>query len=291
MRCHTLWRSLVAYSKSTRPRSSSSTSVLRRRAREDAVAEDEEYNFDKFGPLATVSQSENASTLNDGGAAMCNGGGAQLRRLLKLQFLEHHEILVSQRVAERLRDLDHHPRGQSHATGALGKCQACQHHLQPVANTNEQFRQLSECFLERVLISRDVFERSSPEEVARFKKYVERTALYDCLAKLVATVVRHFRDQDKRVLVLGREHMRSWSKKAMHYVQNNARLSLTNNLSQDDSFLFYATLRSGQETDFFSRDLMRSHAFHLGPELKPIFRRWQQEHQLSLVIQTQSGQS
>lgn len=60
--------------------------------------------------------------------------------------------------------------------------------------------------------------------------------------------------------------------------------------SQDDPFLLYATLRSGQDTDFFSRDLMRSHAFHLGPELKPIFRRWQQEHQFSLVTQTQSGQ-
>ncbi|EDX17246.1 GD16793 [Drosophila simulans] len=55
-------------------------------------------------------------------------------------------------------------------------------------------------------------------------------------------------------------------------------------------FLLYATLRSGQETDFFSRDLMRSHAFHLGTELKPIFRRWQQEHQFSLVTQTQTGQ-
>ncbi|XP_020802770.1 mitochondrial ribonuclease P protein 3 [Drosophila serrata] len=237
----------------------------------------------------------------------------QLRRLL--QFLERHEILVSQRVAERLRDLAQQlptPRileAKVTQLGALGKCQACQQHLQPVAISDEQFRQLSECFLERVLIRRDVFQRSSPEEVARFKKYVERTAPYDCvidglnvaystgtkkspqqLAKLVATVVRHFREQDKRVLVLGREHMRSWSKQAMHYVQNNASLFLTNNLSQDDPFLLYATLRSGQETDFFSRDLMRSHAFHLGPELKPIFRRWQQEHQFSLVTQTQSGQ-
>jgi len=54
--------------------------------------------------------------------------------------------------------------------------------------------------------------------------------------------------------------------------------------SQDDPFLLYATLRSGQETDFFSRDLMRSHAFLLGPELKTTFRRWQQEHQYSQII-------
>ncbi|XP_039232398.1 mitochondrial ribonuclease P catalytic subunit [Drosophila yakuba] len=236
---------------------------------------------------------------------------AQLSRLL--HFLKSHEVLVSQRVAVRLQELSrqvpHLLEVRATNLGALGKCQSCQQHLQPVAISDEEFRRLSECFLERVLIRRDVFQRSTPEEVARFKKFVEKTAPYDCvidglnvaystgtkktpqqLAKLVATVVRHFRDQDKRVLVLGREHMRNWSKQAMHYVHSNASLFLTNNLSHDDPFLLYATLRSGQETDFFSRDLMRSHAFHLGPELKPVFRRWQQEHQFSLVTQTQTGQ-
>ncbi|KAH8354140.1 hypothetical protein KR084_001390 [Drosophila pseudotakahashii] len=235
---------------------------------------------------------------------------AQLKRLL--DFLERHEILVSQRVAERMQELAQQVpqllKASATNLGPLGRCQGCQQHLQPVAISDEQFRQLRECFLERVLIRRDVFQRSTPEEVSRFKKYVEKTAPYDCvidglnvaystgtkkspqqLAKLVATVVRHFRDQDKRVLVLGRDHMRNWSKQAMHYVQSNASLFLTNNLSHDDPFLLYATLRSGQDTDFFSRDLMRSHAFHLGPELKPIFRRWQQEHQFSLVTQTQTG--
>ncbi|EDV47360.1 mitochondrial ribonuclease P catalytic subunit [Drosophila erecta] len=236
---------------------------------------------------------------------------AQLSRLL--QFLERHEILVSQRVAVRLQELSrqvpHLLEAQTTNLGPLGKCQSCQQHLQPVAISDEEFRRLSECFLERVLIRRDVFQRSTPEEVARFKKFVDKTAPYDCvidglnvaystgtkkapqqLANLVATVVRHFRDQDKRVLVLGREHMRNWSKQAMHFVHSNASLFLTSNLSHDDPFLLYATLRSGQETDFFSRDLMRSHAFHLGPELKPVFRRWQQQHQFSLATQTQTGQ-
>ncbi|XP_037932159.1 mitochondrial ribonuclease P catalytic subunit-like [Teleopsis dalmanni] len=34
---------------------------------------------------------------------------------------------------------------------------------------------------------------------------------------------------------------------------------------------------------------MRTHSFLLGPELRPIFRRWQQEHQYSLVTQTEGG--
>ncbi|XP_034650996.1 mitochondrial ribonuclease P catalytic subunit [Drosophila subobscura] len=234
----------------------------------------------------------------------------QLERLL--QFLERHSILVTQKVAERLLQLGEllpqQLRVTSSRLGPLGKCLECRQHLQPVAISEEQFRQLSECFLEKVLIRGDVFQKSTPEEVLRFKQYVEKTAPYDCvidglnvaystgakkapqqLAKLLATVVRHFKERNKRVLVLGREHMRKWSKTAMHYVQNNASLFLTNNLSHDDPFLLYATLISGQETDFFSRDLMRTHAFLLGAELKPIFRRWQQEHQFSLVTQTQTG--
>ncbi|KAH8266908.1 hypothetical protein KR026_010509 [Drosophila bipectinata] len=235
---------------------------------------------------------------------------AQLNRLLN--FLERHEILVSRRVADRLLELGQQlPQFlQVSATRLVppGKCESCQQHFQPVAISDEQFRMLSESFLERVLIRSDVFQRSTPMEVARFKKYVDRTAPYDCvidglnvaystgtkkspqqLAKLVATVVSHFREQNKRVLVLGREHMRNWCKQSMHYVQKNASLFLTNNLSHDDPFLLYATLKSGADTDFFSRDLMRSHAFHLGPEMKPIFRRWQQQHQFSLVTQTKTG--
>ncbi|EDW75258.1 uncharacterized protein Dwil_GK20077 [Drosophila willistoni] len=229
------------------------------------------------------------------------------KKLLRLmRFLEQHEILVSAQVAERLKSLT---RGKSSQVNRLGKCLHCHQHLQPVAISDEQFQQLRESFLEKVLIRHDVFQKSTPEEVERFKAYVERTLPYDCvidglnvaysmgtkkspaqLAQLVANVVRYFRERRKRVLVLGRQHMRQWSKSAMHYIQANASLFLAQNLSHDDPFLLYATLKSGQDTDFFSRDLMRSHAHLLGPDLKPIFRRWQQEHQHSLVAQTQTGQ-
>lgn len=236
--------------------------------------------------------------------------GSQLERLLL--FLERHDILLSDKVAQQLVALAQRMPKQLQVTSThleqMGKCSACQQHLEHVAISDTQFAELRGSFLDKVLIRKDVFQKSTPEEVARFKKFVEQTAPYDCvidglnvaystgtkkppqqLAKLLATVVRYFRERRKRVLVLGRQHMRSWSKPAMQYIQNNASVFFTNNLSQDDPFLLYATLRSGQETDFFSRDLMRSHAFLLGPELKTTFRRWQQEHQYSLVTQTQTG--
>lgn len=53
--------------------------------------------------------------------------------------------------------------------------------------------------------------------------------------------------------------------------------------------MLYAALKSGPNTDFFSRDLMRGHAFLLGNELKGIFRRWQHQHQYTLIHATDYG--
>ncbi|TDG42460.1 hypothetical protein AWZ03_011114 [Drosophila navojoa] len=235
----------------------------------------------------------------------------QLERLFC--FLELHDILISELVAQQLLALAQRlPQRLQVSTTRLerfGKCSNCQQNLQHVAISDAQFTELRESFLQKVLIRNDVFQKTTPEELQRFKQYVEKTAPYDCvidglnvaystgtkkppaqLAKLLATVVRYFKERRKRVLVLGRQHMRNWSKPAMQYIQSNASVFFTSNLTHDDPFLLYATLRSGQDTDFFSRDLMRAHAHLLGTELKAIFRRWQQEHQYSLVTQTQTGQ-
>jgi mitochondrial ribonuclease P protein 3 len=103
-------------------------------------------------------------------------------------------------------------------------------------------------------------------------------------------VVDHFVKKDKNVLVFGRKHMNSWPKNHMMYIKQNATLFLTENLSQDDPFLLYATLKNGPDTCFLSRDLMRSHAYLMGRELKPVFRRWQQARQYGLIYAGNDGQ-
>lgn len=177
--------------------------------------------------------------------------GVQLERLLL--FLERHDILISEKVAQQLQllaeQLPQQLQVSSTQLNQFGKCTACQQHLEHVAISDKQFEELRDVFLEKVLIRKDVFQKSTPEEVERFKKYVQQTAPYDCvidglnvaystgnkkppqqLAKLLATVVRYFKDRRKHVLVLGRQHMRSWSKPAWQYIQQNASVFLTNNL-------------------------------------------------------------
>lgn len=177
--------------------------------------------------------------------------GMQLERLL--QFLERHDILISEKVAQQLLQLAQKlPKQLQVSTTHLettGRCAACHQHLEHVAISDRQFAELRDTFLDKVLIRNDVFQKSTPEEVTRFKKYVHHTAPYDCvidglnvaystgtkkppqqLAKLLATVVRYFKERRKSVLVLGRQHMRNWSKPAMQYIEKNASVFLTNNL-------------------------------------------------------------
>lgn len=177
--------------------------------------------------------------------------GVQLERLL--QFLERHDILISEKVAQQILLLAQQlPKQLQASTTHLeptGRCAACHQHLEHVAISDRQFAELRDAFLDKVLIRNDVFQKSTPEEVTRFKKYVQQTAPYDCvidglnvaystgtkkppqqLAKLLATVVRYFKERHKSVLVLGRQHMRNWSKPAMQYIQQHASVFLTNNL-------------------------------------------------------------
>lgn len=93
--------------------------------------------------------------------------------------------------------------------------------------------------------------------------------------------MKHFTQENKRVLILGREHMKRWPGFIKRVESNNGQVFLTENLSQDDPFFIYAALKSGPNCSIFSRDLLRTHAHQLGPELGAIFRRWQRIHQYS----------
>lgn len=59
--------------------------------------------------------------------------------------------------------------------------------------------------------------------------------------------------------------------------------------SEDDPFLLYAAMYSGQGTKFLTRDMMRDHSYCLGDSrLKVLFRKWQRGHHLEL-LQTAVG--
>lgn len=62
-----------------------------------------------------------------------------------------------------------------------GKCPSCGNKLSSTKLNEVEFAKLSRSFLDDVLIRKDVFLKSSPEELLRFKKFVDKTAPYDCV--------------------------------------------------------------------------------------------------------------
>lgn len=168
---------------------------------------------------------------------------------------------------------------------------------------------LNEQFFKKVLLRNNVFLKSTPQEVEKFENFLLRSPRFDIVidglnvaystgtkkpphvySNILATVIKYFVNKNKTILLFGRRHMNSWPKNDMNFIRRNASIFLTDDLSQDDPFLLYAAIKSGPATDFFSRDLMRSHSYLLGPQLKEIFRRWQQEHQYSLITTLNTGQ-
>uniref|UniRef100_A0A1B6EBK8 Mitochondrial ribonuclease P catalytic subunit n=1 Tax=Clastoptera arizonana TaxID=38151 RepID=A0A1B6EBK8_9HEMI len=191
-----------------------------------------------------------------------------------------------------------------------GICRTCKKTLKAVIVTDEEFYQLKNAFLDPILIGKDIFLKTRPDEILQYQKLLKETAPYDIVLDglniayaggsknksaiahsfMVKSVVEHFVKQSKKVLVLGRKHMNRWPQSNMKYIKDNASIFFADDLSQDDPFLLYATLYSGPKTNFVSRDLMRGHQFLLKDlNLKSIFIRWQVYHQYFLIYVGKDG--
>ncbi|KAL7036024.1 hypothetical protein ACKWTF_008661 [Chironomus riparius] len=187
-----------------------------------------------------------------------------------------------------------------------GRCPSCLQKLPGVKLLETEFNKIAAQFLEDIFIRNDVWLKTNPSEIKRFKEFIDKTKPYDSVidglnvaysqgdklspkvySKILAQVVKYFVDKKEKCLVIGRKHMKFWPKKEMSYVRENSMLFLTEDLSNDDLFLLYAALKSGPKTNIFSRDLMRQHSHLLSPKMKKVFRRWQQEHQYHLITAQQ----
>lgn len=153
------------------------------------------------------------------------------------------------------------------------------------------------------MIGRDIFTKSTPDELVHFKDFLSKMQPFDVVldglniaysagqrkpsdlyASLLSVVVNHFANQNKRVLVLGRVHMTRWPRRHWDEIKAKATIFLTQNISQDDPYLLYCALSSGQKTIVVSKDLMRGHKFLLkNRRHKMMFDRWLNQRQYLLI--------
>ncbi|XP_035219181.1 mitochondrial ribonuclease P catalytic subunit-like isoform X2 [Stegodyphus dumicola] len=188
-------------------------------------------------------------------------------------------------------------------------CEACKRFLKPSVLTDEEFTLLKNSFLEKSLKKRDLFINTSHKEFNAFMNFIDHhkpfhivldglNAAYTnpaskkpkYLAIQLLHTVKILAGCSRKLLVLGRNHMKRWPKPIMQKICLRATMFFINDTSQDDPFTVYAALASGPHTLFVSLDLMRDHVSRLeDAKLIHLFKKWQQSHQLFMKVDEENN--
>ncbi|KAA0710929.1 Mitochondrial ribonuclease P catalytic subunit [Triplophysa tibetana] len=222
-----------------------------------------------------------------------------------------------------------------------GECKGCKAPLESIQLTKEEYAQLKDRVMKDVIEGKDIFNKTTPEELESFKSFVKRRPPFDVVidglnvanttpkaahSETLLEVISELKQQGLNILVLGRKHMLrpSWNcdRQNMNKIKQKAHCFFTENISrlkcvpdaqthrfislleimtsfhehfnrvlflildnchrsEDDPFLLYATLHSGDHCQFLSRDLMRDHkACFPDSVTRRLFFKWQRGHQL-----------
>ncbi|NWY43057.1 MRPP3 ribonuclease, partial [Sylvia atricapilla] len=181
-----------------------------------------------------------------------------------------------------------------------GQCPVCKHQLEDSNLTEEEYSNLSERIIKDVIHGTDTFRKTSPKEFEAFQTFVENRLPFDIVidglnvshvksrklqCQNLSDAVNSLAKDNARLLVLGRKHMltnsSNWKREIMKEMENKADFFFAENISEDDAFLLYATLRSGKHCRFVTRDFLRDHKACLPDTVtRHLFRKWQRGHQI-----------
>lgn len=222
-----------------------------------------------------------------------------------LTYMRENQIYPEEKLVRSLKAWfeslpDENWRGKFTSVDPRGVCQSCGTELESIQLTEEEYAQLKHRVMEDVIEGRDVFNKTTPEELESFKSFVKKRPAFDVIidglnvanitpkcvkSQTLLAVVSEL--QGLNILVLGRKHMqqpsRNWNRHDMNQIKQKAHCFFTENISEDDPFLLYAALHSGNHCNFVSRDLMRDHKACLPDNAtRRLFFKWQRGHQLVL---------
>lgn len=104
----------------------------------------------------------------------------QIEKMLNSIF--EHCVLLPEKMLEELQEI----LSRSHKCEIVkltraGRCKSCSNELPNIDLNEEEFSKLSNKFLGDVLVRKDVFIKSTPDELKRFKDFVEMTKPFDCV--------------------------------------------------------------------------------------------------------------
>ncbi|XP_012867712.1 PREDICTED: mitochondrial ribonuclease P protein 3 isoform X1 [Dipodomys ordii] len=194
-------------------------------------------------------------------------------------------------------------KGQFTTIQESGQCLGCGKTLESIHLSPEEYEYLKGKIMKDVIDGGDQYRKTTPQELKRFQEFVNSCPPFDIVidglnvgkmytkardSQVLLNVVSQLAKQNLQLLVLGRKHMLTrnarWRKDEMEMIQKQASCFFADNISEDDPFLLYATLNSGNHCKFITNDLMRDHKACL-PDVKTqhLFFKWQQGHQLAII--------
>ncbi|TTY87652.1 Mitochondrial ribonuclease P protein 3 [Bagarius yarrelli] len=168
-----------------------------------------------------------------------------------LTFMRENQIYPEEKLIRSIKTWfesfpDENWRGTFTSVDPRGVCRCCGTELESIHLTEEEYTQLKHTVMEDVIEGRDIFNKTTPEELERFKIFVKERPAFD-------------------IVIDG---------------LNVANMAPN---SEDDPFLLYGALHSGNHCNFVSRDLMRDHKACLPDSAtRRLFFKWQRGHQLVL---------
>jgi mitochondrial ribonuclease P protein 3 len=93
-----------------------------------------------------------------------------------LEFVAANTIILSEQVVNRLERVfqEFNYKCDRSTISSKYQCTSCKRPLNPLLISSEDFYRVRESFLEKVLIRKDVFQKSSPVEVERFLAFLDK---------------------------------------------------------------------------------------------------------------------
>ncbi|XP_004584814.2 mitochondrial ribonuclease P catalytic subunit [Ochotona princeps] len=194
-------------------------------------------------------------------------------------------------------------KGQFTAVQKSGQCSACGTGLESIHLSADEYEFLKEKIMKDVIDGGDQYKKTTPQELKRFESFVKSCPPFDIVidglnvakmfprareSQVLLDVVSQLTKQNMQLLVLGRKHMLTqrsrWRKDEMEKIQKQASCFFADDISEDDPFLLYATLHSGNHCKFITKDLLRDHKACLADaKTQRLFFKWQRGHQLAII--------
>lgn len=213
------------------------------------------------------------------------------------EFIGKNKVIISKDVIDDLSHMIQHFGGTSVITKLNNEiiCENCQQHLDQLKQSTLEFKNLKQDF-ENIILKPKI----SSIDLSIFRQIVNKKKTYDYIidslnvsrtfpdskgniykqGKIVENIVKELKSHNKKVLVVGKKHVNTWPEQSTNFIRNNATVFFTNNKgSNDDIFMLYASLLSGQNSYFVTNDLLTDYIELFSESGKDRFIKWQNLHQ------------